>query len=125
MNTLFLGLASAASLLTFVAHVFIGGPRNAQPIFSLTDLPNGPKTTMFFSWNAASLLLLSISLGFAYAALSPAATGLSLFLTLLCGAHALLGFGVAAHKGETPWAFPPAILFSAITVFGSLALITQ
>lgn len=122
MTTVFLVAAAIMSALTFAAHVFIGGPKNAAPILSRPNLPLGPHTTMQFSWNAASLLLLSIALGFGVAAFRAQVDPLVWFLTLLCGFHAMLGIVVAARAGVSPLTFPPAMLFVAIAVLGGLAI---
>lgn len=125
MTTLFLTLAALMAALTFLAHVVIGGRVNAAPVLSRPDLPNGPKTTMTFSWNAASLLLLAIALGYGFSALQgPANQPLVWFLTLLCVFHAALGVASSLRGGLSPLRFPPAMLFLAISAFGGLALLT-
>ncbi|WP_152544510.1 hypothetical protein [Actibacterium mucosum] len=88
------------------------------------NLPLGPKTTMQFSWNAASLLLLSIAAGFALAALRGEVDTLVWFLTVLCGLHAVLGVVTTQRAQITTIGFPPTVLFAAIIVFGVLALTT-
>ena len=123
MNTKLLNAASTMSGLTFLAHIFIGGPKNATPIFSIENLPNDPKWTVYFSWHSASVLLLFMALGYAWAAYSGEGKSLVVFLTALSATLCVVAGITAYFGGIQIWNFPPSMLFAVITVLGGLAVV--
>lgn len=125
MNTIFLYAAAFAGAFTTVAHIFVGGPKNAAPVLNVEGLSNGPKVTVSFAWHAASVLLAFISLIYLWAAINGTGRELVTATTLLCAALAVLGFIVSYRGGENPWTFPPAILFILISVLGLFSMFTD
>jgi len=117
LHTLSFFAAAGISLLAFLAHIFIGTAKNAAPILDNPNLPAGPKWTMVFSWQANSVLMLFMVLGFVYVAFAVNQRSLAVFLTML--AIALSGWAsLVAMRGEiAPWQFPPAVLFFVVSVF--------
>lgn len=122
MNRIFLLLAAAVSGITTLAHIVIGGPKNAAPIFDRTDLPTGPKVTVEFAWHAASVFLFFVTAIFLWAAVKRTDRTLVLFTVTHCAVLSILGAAVSYTGGLLPWAFPPSVLFALIVVFGFLAV---
>ncbi|MBS0294836.1 MAG: hypothetical protein JSR45_00905 [Proteobacteria bacterium] len=83
-------VAAAVSLLAFGIHVFIGGRLMARPLLA-TDLPQQAKWLLYLCFHLVSLMVLTMTAVFAWAAVSflgrPAAmvlTGVAFAATLLC-----------------------------------------
>ena len=124
MNTIFLYAASAAAALTTAAHIFIGGKKNARPIFQTEGLLTGPRVTVEFAWHAASVFLAFVALIYLWAAITGKGDLMVRFTTVHCAILALLGGFVASTGNIAPWQFPPTVLFVIVSVFGTLAITT-
>lgn len=117
MTSIFLGLATAITLLALITHLTIGTKQNASPILGDKTLPEDPRRTLTFSWKANSVLMLFMAIAFG--------TGFALEENLLVLFNALLAGGlafsaglVALQEGINPFKFPPMPLFLCISVFG-------
>lgn len=117
MENVSIALAATVSFLAFAAHVSIGTKQNAAPILDDASLPDGPRRTLAFSWQANSVLLLFMTFGFAAAFYFQSVPLLAFNATLaaVLGGLALL---VSVRSSVNPLKFPPAPLFLAIAAFG-------
>lgn len=122
MNTSFLFAAAIASALTALAHIIIGGQKNAAPVLQSPDLEAGPKTTVTFAWHAASVFLIAVAAIFLLAATTGENRLLVQVTTLHCWVLTGLSALTASRGGLNPLTFPPAILFAAISTCGALAI---
>ncbi len=123
MNTVFLLAASGVAAFTAAMHVFVGGPKNAQPVLGAPDLPDGPRVSLTFAWHWESVFLAFVAIAYAWAALIAPSQSLVLLTTLHCGLLAVLSGTMALRHGIAPLAFPPAPLFALIALFGTCALL--
>ena len=122
MNTTFLYAASFAGAVTTLAHIFVGGKQNAAPVLNAPDLEAGPKTTVTFAWHAASVFLFAVTVIYLVAATTGISKSLVVATTMHCGALTLLSAITALRGGVKVTAFPPTILFAAISILGTIAL---
>lgn len=122
MNTPFLYAASTVSALTALAHIFIGGTKNATPVLTAPGLPIGPRVTVEFAWQAASVFMLFAALIYLWAAVRQSGYSLVAFTTIHCASLAILGIVTAYRGGINPWSFPPFLFFTLIAMLGGLAL---
>jgi hypothetical protein len=122
MNTPLLFLAAAFAALTAAAHVFVGGPKNAAPVLTAKGIPNGPRVTVTFAWQAATLFLVVVAATYLLAALGIMGAQVVVLTTVHCGLLVVLSSVTALRGGISPLAFPPAVLFVLITASGAGAL---
>ncbi|GAB5463184.1 hypothetical protein [Hoeflea alexandrii] len=122
MNTSFLIAAAIASVLTALAHIVIGGRKNAAPVLQSPGLEAGPKTTVTLAWHAVSIFLLAVAAIFLFAAATGDSRLLVQVTTLHCGVLTGLSAAMALRGGLNPLTFPPAFLFAMISICGCLAL---
>ena len=122
MNTFFLFAAALAGALTALAHIFIGGKKNAAPVLQSPELSAGPKITVEFAWHAASVFLIAVAAIYFFAAIAESGRSLVLVTTIHCAVLVALSAVVAIRGGLSAMTFPPTILFAAISAFGALAL---
>lgn len=122
MNTGFLIAAAIASILTALAHVVIGGRKNAALVLQSPGLEAGPKTTVTLAWHAVSVFLIAVAAIFLLAATTGDSRLLVQVTTLHCGVLTGLSAVTALRGGLNPLTFPPAFLFAAISTCGTLAL---
>jgi hypothetical protein len=113
--------AGAMSAITFLAHVFVGTTKNAGPILHDERLPNGPRATLTFSWEANSILLVFMTLGFLGAAYWDA-WPLLVFNTVLAATLSLWAGVVTIRKSISVLRFPPAPMFLVIAVLGGIGI---
>jgi hypothetical protein len=118
MNVSFLS-AAAASLLTCVVHVWLGGRDIARPLLD-SPLPIVPKWTMYYCWHIVSFVLAAMAAGFAIAALDPARRDLALAATV--AASGCLGLNLSLIAWRGPWRFPQWALFLPIALLGARGL---
>lgn len=117
--------AALVSLVTFVVHTFIGGPRVAGPLLASSQLPPASKWLNYYCWHIATTLLLAMPLGFGYVALHPDRPELAVFLTVLSAALSVLSAAVALKGRIHPLRFPSTSLFLLIFLLGSAALYSE
>ncbi len=122
MNTSFLFAAAIVSALAALAHIFVGGQKNAGPVLQSPDLEAGPRTTVTVAWHAVSVFLIAVAAIFLLAAITGESRLLVQVTTLHCGVLTGLSALTASLGGLNPLTFPPAFLFAAISTCGVLAL---
>jgi len=115
-----LGFATAAalSLATFAVHTFVGGRFAARPLLKAQDFHRASRWLNYFTWHMATALLLFMTGGFAWAAVTPEAWPVAVLLTLMAATFSPLCVWVAMKGGIAPWRFPASWLFLMILVAG-------
>ncbi|WP_341368547.1 hypothetical protein [Yoonia sp. BS5-3] len=119
LHTIFLYAAAGMSCAACLAHILVGTAKNAAPILNNLSLEEGPRTTMTFSWESNSILMMFMAVGFLLGAVKRDAS-LVYFVTALSICLAVWGVIVALRLSHNPMTFPPAILFLVIAVFGAV-----
>ena len=86
------GFATAAvlSLITFGVHTFVGGKYVARPLLASNELPKASLWLNYFTWHMATVMLLFMAGGYAFAASRPdAADVAALIAALVCTSAAM------------------------------------
>lgn len=112
-------VASVLSLVTFCVHTFVGGRFAARPLLDAHDFHKASRWLNYFTWHMATILLLVMTAGYAWAALRPGAVEAALILTVMAALCSPLCVWVAMKGGIAPWRFPASWLF-ALVVAASL-----
>lgn len=117
------GLATAAglTLITWALHTFLGGPQVAGPLLR-SELAPIEKYTSYYCWHLVTIVLLSMGLGFAWAATTPTALDLALGLTLVSAAFTAWGLGLVAYSRRSSLELPQWVLFLGITTAAAVGL---
>ncbi len=123
MQIAILWAAVVASVVTFLVHTFIGGPRVAEPLLKDTSLPKASKWLNYYCWHITTIYTLLMGGAYAFVALHPDRPELVVFLSILNTALAGLSIAVALKGGINPIRFPSTSLFSTVALFGFLSLI--
>lgn len=126
MQIIYLGLATAITLLALITHITIGTTQNASPILDDKTLPDDPRHTLTFSWKGNSVLMLWMTIAFGSGLLNeigyfehPNEIGvLVLYNALLAGGLAITAAFVAIRADVNPVKFPPMPLFLCIAILG-------
>lgn len=120
MNS-FLFSAAIVSLITFLAHLFWGGREVAKPLLN-ADIQEGVKLTTYYCWHITSAVLWIMAVAFAYVALLQFDVPLTIAVTSIAAACALLNLGLILSRRLKPLDYPQWIFFLPITVLGVLGL---
>ncbi len=123
MHTYFYWAAAAMSVVTFVVHTFIGGPRVAAPLLANTNLPIASKWLNYYCWHLITIFTFLMGGGYAYVALHPDRPELVVFLTIVTTAFAVLSVAVARMGRIHPLRFPSTSLFASVSALGLLGLV--
>ncbi len=115
-------LASALSFVTFGVHTFVGGVYAARPLLAAPDLPRAARWLNYYCWHITTVLLVYMTGGFAWAALSPQGLSVAWFLTALAPALSVLSVGVALRGGVNPIRFPSTTLFALIFIAAAIGV---
>lgn len=110
------GFATAAvlSLITFAVHTFIGGRFAARPLLAAQDFSKASRWLNYFTWHMATVTLLVMTAGYAWAAFRSDAADLVVLLTVMAALFSPLCVWVAMKGGIAPWRFPASWLFLLI-----------
>lgn len=110
-------LAAAVAFLTFVVHTFVGGVYVVRPLLAADDLTRASRWLAYYCWHIATVVILFMTAGFAYAAMWPhEARVLTWFLCALALALSALSATVALKGGIHPLRFPSTSLFAVVGV---------
>ena len=112
------------SLVTFLVHTFVGGPRVAEPLLKDRNLPIASKWLNYYCWHVTTIYTLLMGTGYAYVALNPERVELVVFLSVLNTALAILSAVVAVKGKINPLKFPSTSLFASVSLLGVLSLLT-
>jgi hypothetical protein len=114
----FLAAAAAASLLTCLVHLVLGGREVARPLLATEGLRRIPKFTAYYCWHLVTITLSGLALAFALAARPDGSRELALFATGGAALFAVWSLGMVARFRLRPWHFPQWALFLPITALG-------
>lgn len=123
MQITILWVAVGMSILTFVVHTFIGGPRVAGPLLENTSLPIASKWLNYYCWHITTIYTFLMGGAYAYVALNPSRPELVVFLSILNTALAILSAAVAIKGGINPFRFPSTSLFASVSLLGIISLV--
>lgn len=110
--------AAALSLITFAVHTFIGGRFAARPLLDAHDFHKASRWLNYFTWHMATVMLLFMTGGFAWAAVHPDAFDVAVLLMLMAASFSPLCVWVAIKGGIPPWRFPASWLFLLVLAAG-------
>ncbi len=123
MQIYLLWSAVVMSVVTFVIHTFVGGPRVAKPLLESKELPIVSKWLNYYTWHITTIFTLLMGGGYAYVALNPDKPELVVFLTILTGAFSVLSASVAIKGKINPFRFPSTSLFAVVCLLGLASLV--
>jgi hypothetical protein len=110
------------SALTFLVHIFAGGPNIGTPLLRAQDIRAVPKFTHYYCWHIVSLVLLAMACGFCMGAWSIAAYDVAALMTLLALGFTIWSIALVLRKRQKFWLLPQWALFLPITVCAALGL---
>lgn len=125
MQVTFLWTAAIVSVITFIIHTFIGGPRVAVPLLNNRDLPKASKWLNYFCWHMVTIYNFSIGGAYTYVALHPTKLELVFFLTVLNTGFAILSAAIAMKGKIHPLRFPSTSLFGILSMLGVLSILVR
>lgn len=104
-----LGFVAAAvlSLITFGVHTFVGGKYAARPLLDATDFDRASRWLNYFTWHMATVLLLVMAAGYAWAAAAPSAWPAALILTIMAALFRPCASGSRSRAASSPGASRP------------------
>ncbi|MEO1613273.1 MAG: hypothetical protein AAFU55_13115, partial [Pseudomonadota bacterium] len=112
-----LAAAAGLSALTACVHAFLGGRDVAKPLLE-ADMARAPKLTNYYCWHIVTIVLVAMTLGFAYAATAPSAVASAVTWTLIAAAFAIWSVALFLWKRMHPFALPQWALFAPIAALG-------
>lgn len=115
--------AAVASLLTCFAHLFWGGYWAAKPLLGASDIQERPKLTIYYSWHIVTLMLFIMGCAFVYVSLFQFDIPLTVTVTSIAAACALLSIGLIVVRRLKPLDYPHWAFFIPITLLGVLGLL--
>jgi hypothetical protein len=121
----FLLIAAVASLITFLAHLFWGGHEIAKPLLNAPDIQDEIKLTTYYCWHISTILFFVMTLAYAYVALLQFDIPLTVAITSIAFACALLSIGLIVVRKLKPLDYPQWMFFIPITLLGVLGLFSS
>ncbi len=122
MQVIILWIAAVMSLVTFLVHTFIGGPKVAGPLLKNTSLPIASKWLNYYCWHITTIYTLFMGGAYAYVALNPGKPELVVFVSILNAALSILSVIVAKKGNINPFHFPSTSLFASVSILGIISL---
>ncbi|SDM84702.1 hypothetical protein [Maricaulis salignorans] len=116
--TFILIAATAAALVTFAVHTFVGGVFVARPLLADTGLPPVSKWLNYYCWHITSVLIIFIAAGFLWLSLHPGERTLLFGLSALSATLSGLSIAVGLKAAINPLRFPSTSLFALIAALG-------
>ena len=113
------------SVVTFVVHTFVGGPRVAAPLLADTNLPKASKWLNYYCWHITTIYTFVMGGAYAYVAINTEKIELIVFLSILNVSFATLSVVVAMKGNINPFRFPSTSLFASVSILGILSLIAK
>ncbi len=125
MQVYLLLAASFMSVVTFMVHTFVGGPRVAAPLLNNNTLPVASKWLNYYCWHITTIYTFFMAWAYAYVAFYPDKLELVIFVSLLNAALAVLSVLVALKGNIHPLRFPSTSLFTLVSMLGVASLIVS
>ena len=112
-------IAATVALLGAGVHVALGGVRVVRPLMAVEGLSHTARWISYYTYHMATVTLLVMAGGFAWAAVRQDAADMAAVLMTLAAAFAPLCAWVALRAGIPPWRLPPFWLFLIILAAGT------
>ena len=125
MQVTLLWTAAFMSVVTFVVHTFVGGPRVAVPLLADTNLPKASKWLNYYCWHITTIYTFVMGGAYAYVAINPEKIELVVFLSILNVSFSILSAAVAMKGNINPFRFPSTSLFASVFILGILSLLMK
>ena len=119
---LFLFAAAVVSLMTFLAHLFWGGREVAKPLLNTLEIQEVIKLTTYYCWHIVTILLFVMTCVYAYVAMIQLDIPLTVAITSIACACALLNIGLIVVRKLNPLDYPQWVFFVPITLLSVLGL---
>jgi hypothetical protein len=116
--------AVAALIMALIAaiHIVMGGRTDAAALLA-SDIPEPARSTLFYCWHFASIVLVAMTIAFALAAADDHYRLLALAATGLAAAFALWGvFAGLARRQSLVTQLPQGLMFALVTVVAAAGL---
>jgi uncharacterized membrane protein YfcA len=121
----FLFIAAVASLATFLAHLFWGGHEIAEPLLNAPEIQDEIKLTTYYCWHISTILFFVMTCAYGYVALLQFDIPLTVAITSIAFACALLSIGLIVVRKLKPLDYPQWMFFIPITLLGVLGLFSS
>ena len=121
----FLFAAAIASLMTFLAHLFWGGRDVAKPLLNAPNIQEVTKLTTYYCWHISTIVFFVMTCAYAYVALIQFDIPLTVAVTSIAGACALLSIGLIVVRKLKPLDYPQWVFFIPITLLGVLGVFSS
>ena len=111
--------AAAVALAGCGAHLVLGSARVVRPLLTVEGLPRVSRWINYYTYHMATVTLLVMAAGFAWAAARPDAADAAVLLMTMAAIFAPLCAWVALRAGLPAWRLPPFWLFLIILAAGT------
>lgn len=121
---LILGLASAAALVSFGVHTFVGGRYAARPLLGAIGLPVATIWLNYFTWHIVTVHLLVFAAVLAAGAVGLVHRDAVLLVAILAACVSLTSVAVTLKASIAPLRFPASYLLgvtAALAFWGAAA----
>ena len=115
--------AGVATGISTLLHIFGGGPQIAKPLLASTELPDVSKYVNYYCWHIVTMTLTAMTIGFMWAAIDPAQTGLAWTWTVLAVLFGLWSILLVRWKRQNIWEMPQWTLFGVISVLAVVGMV--
>ena len=119
---LFLFAAAVVSLMTFLAHLFLGGREVAKPLLNTLEIQEVVRLTTYYCWHIVTILLFVMTCVYAYVAMIQFDIPLTVAITSIAGACAVLNIGLIVMRKLNPLDYPQWVFFVPIGLLGVFGL---
>lgn len=120
---LFYAAASAAALLSFAAHTFVGGRIIAARVLAGPAMAGRARLSFRYCWHFVTVELALVAAGYAFLFSAPANAALASFLAANAAMVSLVAIVLARGEGVSPLTMPPTTLGALIAVLGAAGLL--
>jgi hypothetical protein len=121
----FLFAAAVVSFITFLAHLFWGGREVVKPLLDASGIQEMPKLTMYYCWHIVTIALFVMMCVYVYLSLFQSDLPLTIVITSIAAACALLSIGLIIIRRLKPLDYPQWVFFAPITLLGVLGLFSS
>lgn len=117
-------LAAALSVLGALAHELVGAPKVLTPLAD-TELPRDVIWLHHFSWHVGTIAVLAMATLFVLATRQAHARTFAIIATVMSGAFATLGIGLAIFGDAALWTTPAPYPWTLIALIGLAGIATR
>lgn len=121
ITNVWFAVAGAASAVTLVIHVILGGKYIARPLLKSADMSQTAKFTNYFCWHLVTIFIGVMAFSFLAAAMR-GEYALGLTMTFAAMLSALLNAGIVLVNKQSFKLMPQWLLFLVIAILGGLGV---